>query len=166
MKKTIFISFIVLILALTACGGDTKPNKPAISNSTSQTKSQITQKEENTEPDYVPEKAVPKDLPVYPGAFVFYDSEIWADEGTGWMWFYSTTASANEIVAFFKTELLKSGLEIDTGFTYALGEEFSVSDTTGTLTVGWLDDGLENVNPDTPGRGYLLMVKLEAWAGR
>ncbi|MGI6497368.1 MAG: hypothetical protein ACOX0U_00750 [Oscillospiraceae bacterium] len=168
MKKIIFICCLILTFALTACNSNNGLNESANGNSISGNESPVTETPGNTKHDdsvYVPQKAVPKNLPVYPDAVLWSDMETWAAEGTGWMWCYNTTASGNEIVEFFKTELQNLGFEIDENGTFAFREEFSVATTDGVIGVGWLDDEIEDVNPDTPGRGYAIVVHLDEWNG-
>lgn len=164
--KKIYVTIIsiVLIFVLTGCGGNNEKEKPANIDSTNDNASKVTEPTDNIrDENFVPQKAVPKDLPVFPGAILWFDSETWAAEGTNWMWFYNTTGSANQIVEFFTAELKNLEFEID---AFALGEEFSVRDVNGLVNVGWIDDGIEDVNPDTPGRGYMIIVNLDAWNNR
>ena len=165
-KKIAIIMSIVLIFTLTGCGGNNKSNDSTKGNSNNDNENKVIEKENKPKHDFVPQKAVPNNLPVYPDAILWSDTETWTTEGTNWMWLYNTTASANEIIDFFTTELQNLGFEIDPKFTFANYEEFFVRDTTKTVEVGWMDDGIEDVNPDTSGRGYMIIVNLDKWNER
>ena len=168
MKKVVIVCCFVLIFALTACGGNKVPNEPANGNANNDNGDQITEPSgDNEQEDYVPEKAVPKNLPVYPGAILWNDSI----SGNDWMWLYSTTGSGNEIVEFFTTELQNLGFEIDADSTFAIYEEFGVTTKDRTVIVYWLGTSdleieEEDVDPDTPGRGYGIIVNLDNWNSR
>lgn len=169
MKKIIVLIFsIMVIFVLTACSCNNKSKDPVNNNSNSNNDNgnQAIEESDNTEYDYVPSKALPENLPIYPGATLWSDNETWATEGTNWMWFFNTTGSANEIVEFFTTEFQKLGFEIDENSTFANYEEFFVRDTTRTVEIGWLGSEIEDINPDTPGRGYMIIVNLDAWNKR
>ncbi len=180
MKKSIFIFCLVLVLTLTACSGKTKPTESVTNKTTSHSiaesettrtsgspatgsESQTTEASaESGNPDYVyqPERALPEGLPVFPGAVLTFDTQVWAAEGTAWMWMYEKAGSANEIADFFKTELEKLGFEIDKAF--ADREEVYVADITGTVSLGYSADKTEDMNQ----LGYMITVNLDAWDNR
>jgi hypothetical protein len=171
MKKLIFICCFILLFALTGCNSNNESNEPSNGNSISGNESQVTETADNTgQGSYVPQKAVPKNLPIYPGAilgsdFAFFGPSDFGDNS--WQWNYIPNASGNEIVEFFRTEFENLGFEIDEDFTYALGEEFFVNTTDRIVAVYFLggDDvpaGVE-VTADTPGRHYGIVVDLDKW---
>ncbi len=179
MKKSIFIFCLVFVFTLTACSSKAKPKEPVTNETTSpsiaEDETQATKipdppasspenqtPVEPENPDYVyqPERALPDGLPVFPGAVLTYDTQVWAAEGTAWMWMYEEAGSANEIVEFFKTELEKLGFEIDKAF--ADREEFHVADKTGTVSLGYSADQEEDMNQ----LGYMITVNLDAWDKR
>lgn len=172
MKKIAFLfTAFILVFALTACNSNIEPNKPDNSNVNSSSiidnETQVTEKDENTDHDnYIPKKAVPKNLPIYPDAILWGDMISFGDNS--WQWLYTTTGSGNEIVEFFKTELQNLGFEIDEEYTYAEHEEFFVSTTNLVIQVYWLDsDNLtDEVNADTPERHYGIIVNLDEWDNR
>lgn len=163
MKKRIVVCFLILILALTACGGNADSKEPVNSKNENQiTKTQDKTKQEN----YVPQKAVPKNLPVYPGATLFHDEmTFWENH---WIWDFYTTGSANEIIAFFETELKKMGYEILEGNFGADRHEFYLFAGLFDIQISNLDSEKDpdKFNPDTPGRGYSILVNLESLEGR
>jgi hypothetical protein len=112
---------------------------------------------------FIPQKGVPNNLPVYPGAILVNDIISYGENN--WQWLYHTTASGNEIVDFFTVEFQNLGFEINTQNTFAAYEEFFVNTTNSTVSVYWLSiDELEGeVNPDTPGRSYAIVVNLNEW---
>ncbi len=156
MRKAIFICCFILIFTLTACNSNNE--------------SQVAETTDNIEHgSYVPQKAVPENLPIYPDATLSSDSAFYGDDswGNSWQWFYSTNASGNEIVEFFKTEFQNLGFEIDEEQTFANFEEFFVTTTESVIGVYWLSiDEFPtevDVNPDTPGREYAIVVNLDEW---
>lgn len=164
MKKTLFICCLVLIFALAACSSKIKPNDPTNGNANGDNGGQGAEPTGHDDSAYKPEKAVPKNLPVYPGAVLTYEVPSYGDKT--WQWFYSTTASGNEIVAFFVAEFQKLGFEIDGEATFAHYEEFFIVTTDSVVSVYWLSiDDLpdEVVDPDTPGRDYAIVVNLNEW---
>ena len=168
MKKLIFICCFILLFVLTACNSNNDPNEPANSNansnSISDNESQVIETADNTEHEnYVPQKAVPGNLPIYPDAILRGDAASYGDNS--WQWFYSTTDSGNEIVEFFKTEFQNLGFEINGDQTFAYREEFFITTTDLVIQVYYLDsDNLpDEVNPDTPGRHYGIIVNLDEW---
>ena len=63
-----FLLIILLIISLGGCGNK-KSNEPANGNGKTNDENHIIEKVDKTEDEsYVPEKAVPEDLPVLPGA--------------------------------------------------------------------------------------------------
>lgn len=171
MRKLTIVCCFVLIFALTACGSNKEPVEPANGNTNNDGNGgQITEPTNNNEQEsYVPEKAVPENLPIYPGAILWNDSISYGDNN--WMWLYSTTGSGNEIVEFFTTELLNLGFEIDADSTFAIHEEFGVTTADRAVIVYWLGTSdleieEEDVDPDTPGRGYGIIVNFDVWNSR
>lgn len=113
---------------------------------------------------YVPKKAELKDVPVYPGATLYRDYEIVAaenDENNEWRWMYKTTGSANEIVAFFKSELLNMGFEIKNEIIE--GGSFILSTTDNAV---YIDDISGTADPNTPDRNYSIRINLDEWNSR
>ncbi|NLN69457.1 MAG: hypothetical protein GX142_01530 [Chloroflexi bacterium] len=156
MKKVALVMAFLLIFTLTACSSKTEASEPKETKDNSGGNGFV----------YEPKMPVPKDLPVYPGAVLWSEVEgAWegADSGN-WMWLYNSEGSGNEIVEFFKTELEAMGFEI--GTAHATQEEFGVSDVDFIVAVGFLDDGISDPTPDTPGRGYMITLNLEAWENR
>ena len=117
---------------------------------------------EETE-EYTPSEALPEGIPVYPGAI------LWGDTPSqeNWQWLYTTTGSGNEIVDFFTRELTALGFAIDDEYTFTYGDEFFISTKDGIIGVYWLgDEAAKNATPDTPNRGYGIIVDVEAWENR
>ena len=164
MRKSIFICCFILLFALTGCNSNNESNGPANGNANSNNESQVKETVDNTEHEnYMPQKAVPENLPIYPDAILSGDTASYGDNS--WQWLYSTTDSGNEIVEFFKTELQNLGFEINEDQTFAYREEFFVTTTDSVIQVYYLDsDNLpDEVNPDTPGRHYGIVVNLDEW---
>ncbi len=183
MKKLVYLVLVVLLVfALAACGdktSSTEPTGPADNGS------QVTEPDnkpqepadKNDKYTYEPEKAPPKNLPVYPGANLVYDFQSTGykyGENSG-QWHYDTDASGNEIVAFFVAAFQDLGIPIDEDYTGANFEEFFIQTNTldsRTASVGWLGyENSENKNddelsPDTKGRGYMILVDLDRWEER
>lgn len=171
MKKISILFFVIFLTSvLTACGGTNKSddnnvkNDPNVINET-----QPTESIDSTDYDnYVPQKAVPDDLPTYPDAVL--TSDIVSFEENSWQWLYSTTGSGNEIVEFFRTELQSLGFEIDEERTIANYEEFFVATTDSIIQIYWLDSDnlseIDAVTPDTPNRHYSIIVNLDKWEAR
>lgn len=185
MKKLMYLILVVfLVFALAACGGKTSSTDPTNDNAGGGNGSQVTEPSKPAEPadkndkyTYEPEKAPPKNLPVYPGAVMVYDSQATGYKygENSWQWHYDTAASGNEIVAFFRAAFQDLGIPIDEDYTLANFEEFFIQTNTldsRTASVGWL--GYENsenkkddeLSPDTKGRGYMILVDLDRWAER
>ncbi len=166
MRKMVFICCLILIFGLSACSSNNEPNEPANGNANSDNGSQVAETE-HEDHGYEPNKAVPENLPIYPDAILTYDVASYGDNS--WQWLYNTTASGNEIVEFFKTEFQNLGFEIDGDGTFAYREEFFIATTDSVISVYWLSiDDLpdEDVNPDTSGRGYSIVVNLDQWNDR
>ncbi len=126
--------------------------------------------ENNTEKqseEYIPKKALPEGIPVYPGAILTGDIP---SVGDGWQWLYKTTGSGNEILEFFIDSFQELGFEIDNDFTTANYEEFFVVTKDNTISVYWLDSDsisdVDEVTPDTPNRHYSIVVDLTKWENR
>ncbi|MDY6827693.1 MAG: hypothetical protein SVV67_11155 [Bacillota bacterium] len=175
MKK-LAVLFLVLFLtlSLTACGSanktddDSENTGATVIDETESTDSIDNTDNENND-KYVPQKAVPEDLPIYPGAILWSDSTSYGEDNN-WQWLYSTTGSGNEIVEFFIKELQNLGFEIDEEYTFANREEFFVTTTDLIVQVYWLDsDNLSEVDAvtaDTPNRHYSIVVNLDEWEAR
>ena len=167
MKKAALVMALLLVFTLTACSSKPQPTKPAQSSNTEASEPEETNDNSGGNGSaFEPEMPVPKDLPVYPGAVLWGEIEgAWGDtDGGKWMWLYSSEGSGNELVEFFKTELEAMGFEI--GSAHATHEEFGVSDVDFIVAVGFLDDGIADPTPDSPGRGYMISVDLDAWNNR
>jgi hypothetical protein len=156
------MSLVVLVLAVTACGGGetggdatTAPSTTSVGNTTAPDPGSDT---------YTPSVPLPADFPVFPGATLWNDFSTGANHN----YLYNTPGTAEEIVEFFASSFRDLGLEVTDEI--AIFEEFFVnatlpgSDT--PVSIYFLDDGLENVTPATPGRGYGVIVDLAAWAAR
>ncbi len=99
----------IFLFTLTGCFSNKKDNK---ANSPNDNQKQDADTKENNEDDtFILQKAVPQNLPIYPNAILINDLVSYGDNS--WQWFYSTTASGNEIVEFFITEFQKLGFTID-----------------------------------------------------
>lgn len=161
MRKIISIICIILIFTLTGCSfGKWSPYKEILKGITEEVLDGV------TDPDnsgYKSSKAVPKNLPVYPGAVLWSDSRGYGE--SEWMWLYDTSGSGNQIVEFFTTELNKLGLKVDEEKALAFRETFFVMTEDYVVQVFWLgDDHIdENTNEDTPNRGYGIIVNLDKW---
>lgn len=160
MKKALSTMIVfILLFTLTGC-----INNKEDFNSSNRDQDQATETEKGVmSEEFVPRKAVPHNIPVYPGAILVNDIASYGDNS--WQWLYDTTGSGNEIINFFTTALRDLGLEINEEGTLAIHEEFFVATTNSVVSVYWLnDDELgEGVNPDTPGRGYAIIVNLDEW---
>ena len=156
MKKTVFICCLVFVFALTACSGK-KSSEPTDDNGNNDNKGKITEK-------YVPEKAVPENMPIYPGAVMINELPSYSNDRH---WVYTTTASSAEIVDFFKTEFQDMGFEVDSAHAYTTGREFYVSSTNYVITVASVGGGEEHlpdeVDLNTPGRHYVITIKPDKW---
>jgi hypothetical protein len=165
-KIAILLSVIILTFALTACDSSNRADDSNANNGSSiDDETQVTESTNNTNHDnYVPKKAVPDNLPIYPEAILWSDT-ISYGEGNNWQWLYSTTGSGNEIVEFFTKELQNLGFEIDEEYTIAFREEFFVTTTDSVINVYWLDsDNLtDDVTADTPNRHYGIIINLDEW---
>ncbi len=170
MKKIMNLALIiVLIISLSACSSN-KSNEPTNGNGNTNNENQVTEPVDKAEDEsYVPDKAVPKDLPVYPNASLIGEWDYPAPNfgENSWQWDYKSNGSGNEIVEFFRKEFENLGLEVDEDFTGAGGEEFYVNTVGQVVGVYFLgEDGLpEDVSGDTPGRHYGIVVDLDKWHG-
>lgn len=173
MKKVALVIAFLLIFTLTACSSKTKPTKPDQGNNTGASEPKETEdnsggggsvhEPETPDPGYVyePERAVPEGLPVYPGAVMTFDTEVWSwNEGLHWMWMYENAGSAIEILEFFTTELEKLGFEIVD--SYADDIELRLVDKTETVNVGYSADENDDLNQ----LGYMITVNLDGWDNR
>lgn len=178
MRKILTLALaILLIFALAACGGKTEPVDSA-NNANGDNGSQVTEPDNKPGADlFVPDKAPPKNLPVYPGAVMVYDLQATGYKygENSWQWHYDTDASGNEIVAFFVAAFQDLGIPIDEQYTGANFEEFFIQTNTldnRTASVGWLGyENSENKNDDeltadTLGRSYMILVDLDRWKER
>lgn len=118
-------------------------------------------KEMNKHGDYLPMKAVPKDLPVYPNAVMINDGAGFRD----WSWSYKTDVSANEIIEFYKNQLEGLGFEIRDQDIYTNEEAFRISTTDSIVSVEYIyNEGLDKkITPDTSGRSYQIGIKINEW---
>ena len=173
MKKTVFILCLVLVFTLTACSSEAKPKEPGTNTTTSpliaeseaqatKTSSPPASSPENSDNAYQPERALPEGLPVYPGAVLAFDTQVWSgsDEETAWMWMYAEAGSPKEILEFFKTELEKLGFEIEGAF--ADDYEVFLHDTTETVSLGYSADESDDLSQI----GYMITVNLDKWDNR
>jgi len=170
LKKSILLFIaVVLVLTVSACSTNSGNNEaPDLeSDYTEDTSLDNGSSEESHDPDtfvFVPSVAVPEDLPIYP------DAELWSDMPAGeecWQWLYQTTGSGNDIVEFFVDALQDLGFDIDSEYTFAEREEFSIITTDNIVGVYWLgSDESEDLTADTPNRGYGIFVHQEGWGAR
>ncbi len=173
MKKVALVIAFLLVFTLTACSSKPKPTKPTQSSKTGASEPKETEdnsggsgsvhEPETPDPGYVyePERVVPEGLPVYPGAVLTFDTEVWSwNEGLHWMWMYEDAGSAIEILEFFKTELGKLGFEIVD--SYADDIELRLVDKTETVNVGYSADENDDLNQ----LGYMITVNLDGWDNR
>lgn len=163
MKKILaFVLALALVFTLFACGSEDKPSKPSESIKTEATEPK--EAEDNSDDNdyvYVPEKDIPEGLPVYPGAVMAFDTEVWSfNEGLHWMWMYEEAGSGKEILEFFLTELEKLGFEFED--TFADDYEVFLHDVTETVSLGYSADE----NDDLSRLGYMITVNLDAWDNR
>lgn len=114
--------------------------------------------------DFTPGTPLPADFPVFPGAVMWSDFAA----GPSHNYLFNTTGSAYDIVEFFAASFPEVGLEVTE--TFADNEEFGVvaliPGSSTSVAVYFLDDGLDDVNPLTPGRGYGISIDLAAWEAR
>lgn len=127
-------------------------------------KEEEVEKAQSISSDYVPGREVPGNLPVYPGAQMWLDSQGYG-QGDIWQWFYRTDASANEIIEFYLKELKELGFEISEDDVIAAGAEFYLYTTCETVSLGWADEE-KGQEPDTAGRDYGLFIDFEKWDRR
>ena len=178
MKKVALVIAFLLIFTLTACSSKPKPAKPDQSSKTEASEPKETEdnsggsgsvhESEMPEPkdpdsDYVyePERDVPEGLPVYPGAVMAFDTEVWSfNEGLHWMWMYEEAGSAKEIYEFFLAEFKKMGFEFEDPF-FSEYEVF-LHDITETVSLGYSADDTQDLNR----LGYMITVNLDAWDKR
>lgn len=165
-KIIVLITSVVFIFILTACSCNNESKGSANTKTNSNKGNQVSE-------EYVPKKAELKKLPVYPGALLVYDNETkWSDENSDyWMWVYVTTGSGSEIIEFFKTELQNLGFEI--GDASTMGKIFYLytkDDEIYLENFSWDKSSYkklpDEVNPDTPGRQYRIIVNLNKWNNR
>lgn len=162
MKKIIFICCIVF--ALTACSGN-KPNEPINGNANGNDEIQVTETKKETEHgNDESTDTVPKNLPIYPDSNMTLTLPSFTGENIR-TWWFDSPASGNEIVEFYITELKNLGLEIDEDYTYVDDATFEVHTVNEVVTV--INDESQTfsseVNPDTPGRNYIIAVNLDKW---
>jgi hypothetical protein len=167
MKNVALVIAFLFIFTLTACSG--KPKEPVTNITTSppitSPESQTTEtpvEPENPDHIYQPERALPEGLPVYPGAVLTFDSQVWSgsDEETAWMWMYAEAGSPREILDYFTTELEKLGFEIEGAF--ADDYEVFLHDATETVSLGYSADDSDDLNQI----GYMITVNLDKWDNR
>lgn len=124
------------------------------------------EEEEDDDDGYVPMEALPEDLPIYPGAYMWLDTSAWREtEGFYWSWAFDTDASAEEIMNFYRKKLEDLGFEIDEERTFERSGEFHLTTTCETVSVGW-GDGEPGETAQTPDRDYILVVNLTEWEKR
>ena len=156
MKKVFAILLsIVLILTLTGCGDKDSTNV----------------KKKKTSNNYVPIKAEPKGLPIYPGAVLNRDYEVTVvedEDSTYWSWAYSTTGSAAEIIEYYKSELTKLGYTFEKEDIF--DRYFTLTTTDSDIVVSYSsiyksnrDTLPDEVDGDTPGRDYTIKINLDKW---
>jgi hypothetical protein len=164
----VLISAAVVVLALAACGGEETGAEttaaPAPTTATTDSDATTAPAPEDGPGDdvFTPSVPLPFDFPVFPGAVLWNEFPA----GTGHNYLYNTSGTAEEIVEFFAIAFHDLGIEV-TGVS-AIHEEFFVYAALPGSDVGvsiyFLDDGLDDVTPSTPGRGYGVNIDLEAWA--
>lgn len=151
-RKILVVILVIFLIFLAGCSTNNGSNKPP--------------EQKTPQSDvYVPRKAVPEGLPVYPDAVLINDLSALSDDH--WQWLYSTTGSGNDIMLFFINALQESGFGIDSEYTIANYEEFFITTTDEVIRVYWLDSenlaDVDTVTPDTPDRHYGIVVNLKAW---
>lgn len=167
----LLLIFSLMVFMIGGCGNDKNGDTALETNDNNVDSALETNDNESDEPSdingsggFVPSVAVPDGLPVYP------DAELWNDlpsfgEGV-WQWLYQTTGSGNDIVDFFVDALQDIGFDIDSEDTYAFNEEFFITTADQVVRVYWLDGDEPEMDPDTPNRGYGIIVDLEGWEAR
>ena len=160
---------IVFVLTLSGCVGKNvlkdsdNPAMDIIKNQLKETVDQI-QREDADLDDINPEEILPNKLPIYPGSDMTLTLPLYTEDNSR-TWWFDSNATGNELVEYFKTELQKLGIEIDEENTYAKTSQIMVSTKDSIVKV--MNDESENiagdVNPDTPGRSYFVLVDLNKW---
>ena len=166
--RRVLVFFLVAALAVlvTACGGEESGGGDATTVPAVTTGGDVTTAPDDgpTDERYSPSVPLPPDFPVFPGAVMGNDFSA----GTGHNYLYDTPGTAEDIVEFFATSFREMGLEVIDAV--AVNEEFFVTvalpGSDSGVGVYFLDDGLSDVTPTTPGRGYGVNIDLEAWASR
>lgn len=160
MKKTLTLLVIFTFLFLsTGCVNKNENLTPAGSD-----KNQAIENEKGSNLEgFVPQKPEPENLPIYPGAVLVNDAISYGENK--WQWFYETTASGTEIVNYFTEAFEDMGIEVDAEGTFTFYEEFFVSTEKYVATVYWLgtDELGEDINADTPGRSYAIIIDFNLW---
>ncbi len=170
MRKFIaIIMSIILVFTLTGCNSKNQfkdsdnPAMDIIKNQLKETVDQI-QREDAGIDDINPEEILPNKLPIYPGSDMTLTMPSYTEYNSR-TWWFDSNATGNELVEYFKTELQKLGIEIDEENTYA--RTFQIMVSTKAKVVMVQNDESENiagdVNPDTPGRSYFVIVDLDKW---
>ena len=175
MKTKRWLLVLVLIFSLMAfmsggCGNGDNGDTALETNGDNGDTALEPNDDENDDPSdingsdgFVPGVAVPDGLPVYPGAELRNDLP---GVGERWQWLYSTTGSGNDIVEFFVDAFQDLGFGIDSDYTFADREEFFITTDDLMVQVYWLASEDDDLNPDTPNRGYGIVVDLDRWAAR
>lgn len=165
--RRILLGALLFAVPVAACGGD-----PATTTTVDLTTIAATAPTGSSQGDataHTPDRAVPAGFPVFPGAVLGNDFSGGPDAHN---YLYSTSGSAEEIVAFFADAF--RGLGLDVTEEFAVNEEFGVAvhlpiaDGVGArvAAVYFIDDGVANATPSTPGRGYAVMIDFTAWSAR
>lgn len=165
MKKFVLIWCLILVFALTACGGS-KPDEPVRSQENGKQESQVIVTEKETEPvDEELDESIPKDLPIYPGSELTLAMPAVYN---GMVWWFDSPGSGQEIFDFFTSELKKAGLEICEESTGVEGFWFEIHPVDGVVTVmnNESETISDEVTPDTYGRSYIMAVDFDKWNAR
>ncbi len=166
LKKIVLPIIIVLfVLAVGACSPDTGDDEtpaPDAEPSESEDQGNVSDETggESDSSGFVPSEPVPEGLPVYPDAVLTNDLPSFDGR---WQWLYQTTGSGNDIMEFFVGAFEDLGFDIDPQFTFAEREEFVVTTADGVVEVYWLSSEESDLTPDSPDRGYGIVVLQERW---
>lgn len=166
MRRVLFLVLVgALAVLTTACGGeDTGGDATTLPAVTTGDEGTTAPTDVPADEGFTPSVPLPADFPVFPGAVMGNDFSA----GAGHNYLYDTPGTAEEIVEFFATSFREMGLDVTS--EVAVNEEFFVTvalpGSDSGVGIYFLDDGLDDVTPTTPGRGYGVNIDLEAWAAR
>ncbi len=160
MKRitTLFLA-LLLVLTLTSCKSSDKPKE------TPNNETDVVEKEDNKTTkkekpkEKKPERALPENLPVYPGSYITGDFE---EDQNAWTWAFYAPASAKEIIEFFNDELSYLGLQLHASKT-TMGPLVDVATIDYGFILGFIEESDRTVDEDTPEREYAIAVSFDEW---